>query len=128
MMPKAGASKKVVTNGVAFTTKFLYDGWNLVSELGPNNTLIRNYVWGNDLSGSAQGAGGVGGLLEVSYHGAATTNAFVAYDGNGNVSALVNAGDGTVLANYEYGPFGETIRLWFACQGESVAVFNQIPG
>ena len=93
------------------TTTFLYDGWNLISELGANNSLIRNYVWGSDLSGSAQGAGGVGGLLEVTYSGAATTNAFVAYDGNGNVSALVNAGDGTVLANYDYGPFGETIRL-----------------
>ncbi len=103
--------KIATTNGVAFATNtFLYDGWNLVAELGTNNTLLRNYTWGNDLSGSQQGAGGVGGLLEVTYHGASTTNAFVAYDGNGNVGALVNAGDGTVLANYEYGPFGETIR------------------
>jgi RHS repeat-associated protein len=38
------------------------------------------------------------------------TNAFVAFDGNGNVTALVNAGDGTVVGNYEYGPFGEVIR------------------
>ena len=52
----------------------------------------------------------MGGLLEVSYHGTAITNAFVAYDGNGNVSALVNAADGTMVANYEYSPFGETIR------------------
>jgi RHS repeat-associated protein len=73
--------------------------------------LIRSYVWGSDLSSSMQGAGGVGGLLEVAYHGAATTNAFVGYDGNGNVSALVNSADGTSLANYEYGPFGENIRL-----------------
>ena len=35
---------------------------------------------------------------------------FVAYDGNGNVAVLVNAADGTILANYEYGPFGEVIR------------------
>jgi RHS repeat-associated protein len=34
----------------------------------------------------------------------------VAFDGNGNVSALVNAADGTPVANYEYGPFGEVIR------------------
>ena len=104
--------KIVTTNGVALATNtFLYDGWNLVAELGTNNTLLRNYAWGNDLSGSQQGAGGVGGLLEVTYHGtSATTNAFVAYDGNGNMGALVNAGDGTLLANYEYGPFGETIR------------------
>ena len=53
----------------------------------------------------------MGGLLEVSYHGTSTTNCFVAYDGNGNVAALVNAADGTVVANYEYGPFGEAIRM-----------------
>jgi RHS repeat-associated protein len=35
---------------------------------------------------------------------------FVAYDGNGNVSALVNAANGATVANYEYGPFGELIR------------------
>jgi len=35
---------------------------------------------------------------------------FVAYDGNGNVMALVQASDGTASAAYEYGPFGEVIR------------------
>jgi RHS repeat-associated protein len=49
-------------------------------------------------------------LLEVSYFGATTTNCFTAYDGNGNVAALINAADGTLAANYEYGPFGEVIR------------------
>jgi RHS repeat-associated protein len=92
------------------TNKFLYDGWNVVAETGPNNALIRSYMWGADLSGSAQGAGGVGGLLEVSYYGSSTTNCFPAFDGNGNVAALVNAADGTAAANYEYGPFGEVIR------------------
>jgi len=29
---------------------------------------VRNYVWATELSGSQQGAGGVGGLLEVSYY------------------------------------------------------------
>jgi RHS repeat-associated protein len=100
--------KIVLIGGVPQSTNlFLYDGWNLIGELAPNDSLIRSYVWGNDLSGSQQGAGGVGGLVEMSYAG---TNCFVAYDGNGNVAALVNAGDGTVVANYEYGPFGELIR------------------
>jgi RHS repeat-associated protein len=103
--------KIVTTNGVAFTTNtFIYDGWNLVAEVGASGSLVRAYTWGTDLSGSQQGAGGVGGLLEVSYHGTSTTNAFVAYDGNGNVTALVNVLDGTLLANYDYGPFGEVIR------------------
>jgi RHS repeat-associated protein len=56
-----------------------------------------------------QGAGGVGGLLAVSFK---TNGAhFAAFDGNGNVAALVNAADGTTSANYEYDPFGQTIRL-----------------
>jgi RHS repeat-associated protein len=93
------------------TNRFIYDGWNLVAELNPSSSLIRSYMWGNDLSGSPQGAGGVSGLLEVSYYGSATTNCFLAYDGNGNVAALVNAADGTVSANYEYGAFGEPIRM-----------------
>jgi RHS repeat-associated protein len=67
-------------------------------------------MWGSDLSGSPQGAGGVGGLLAIAYHGTSLTNAFAAYDGNGNLSAFVNAADGTVVASYEYGPFGEVIR------------------
>jgi RHS repeat-associated protein len=102
--------KTVSNNGVTSITTFLYDGWNLIATLSPLSTRQSSYVWGTDLSGSAQGAGGVGGLLEVTYDGASTTNAFAAYDGNGNVSALVNAGDGTVVGNYEYGPFGEVIR------------------
>jgi RHS repeat-associated protein len=35
---------------------------------------------------------------------------FTAYDGNGNVVALLKASDGTLSATYEYGPFGELIR------------------
>jgi RHS repeat-associated protein len=103
--------KIVATNGVAISTNnFVYDGWNLVAEMGSSVTLVRRYVWGTDLSGSAQGAGGVGGLIAVSYHGTATTNCFTALDGNGNIAALINAADGSVSANYEYAPFGEVVR------------------
>jgi RHS repeat-associated protein len=106
--------KAVWTNNgsyvVEYTNRFVYDGWNLIAELNTAGGLIRGYLWGPDLSGSMQGAGGVGGLLEVSYRGSATTNGFIAYDGNGDVASLVNAADGTALANYIYGPFGEVIR------------------
>jgi RHS repeat-associated protein len=57
------------------------------------------------------GAGGVGGLLKVTYYGSTTTNAFVSYDGNGNVAALVDAANGTVAARYEHGPFAEPLRV-----------------
>jgi len=93
-------------------TVFLYDGWNLVAELNANssNARVRTYVWGTDLSGSMQGAGGVGGLLKLTYYGTSTTNAFVAYDGNGNVVALIDAANGNTCARYEYGPFAEPTR------------------
>lgn len=114
------AAQPYIGNGWQFywspvqTNRFLYDGWNLVAELSgataQSSTLLRSYAWGSELSGSMQGAGGVGGLVEVSYYGNQTTNCFVAYDGNGNVCGLVNAADGTVSALYDYGPFGEVIR------------------
>ena len=104
--------KVVSTNGVALSTNnFLYDGWNLIAETRPDNSLIRSYVWGTDLSGTSQGAGGVGGLLQISYYGSPTTNCFPAFDGNGNIMALLNAADGTLAANYDYGAFGEPIRI-----------------
>src|ERR1019366_5160491 len=76
--------KAVTLGGLVNTVNFLYDGWNLIAE-GTGTSLVRSYVWGTDLSGTPQGAGGVGGMLEVSYHGNALTNCFPAYDGNGNV-------------------------------------------
>lgn len=89
--------------------KFLYDGWNLVSQLNAtNNAVVCAFLWGSDLSGRMQGAGGVGGLLAVSARGASVS--FPTYDGNGNVTALANAADGSTLGSYEYGPFGEVIR------------------
>ena len=98
-------------------TLFAYNGWNLVAELdgGNSNALLRSYLWGLDLSGSAQGAGGVGGLLAINDQ---TTNAnlgaqshFACFDGNGNVVALVKAQDGSISAVYDYGAFGETLRM-----------------
>src|SRR5438093_3344646 len=61
-------SKAVSTwNGSAYvgqsTNKFGYDDWNLFAEVNHTNKAVRSYLWGSDLSGSPQGAGGVGGLL-----------------------------------------------------------------
>jgi RHS repeat-associated protein len=89
--------------------KYLSDGWNQLESLNASNSaVVRAFLWGSDLSGSMQGAGGVGGLLAVNAKGASVT--FAVFDGNGNVTALINAADGNTLANYEYGPFGQAIR------------------
>jgi YD repeat-containing protein len=49
--------------GALYTNRFVYDGWNLVAILAPNSLPINSFTWGSELSGSQQGAGGVGGLL-----------------------------------------------------------------
>jgi len=91
---------------------YLYDGWNLIAVANATNGIQATYVWGQDLSGSLQGAGGVGGLLFVRDHrnSASVATHCVCYDGNGNVVALIK-NDGTISAQYEHGPFGEPTRI-----------------
>lgn len=102
--------------------RFLYDGWNAIAELDGNNAVVRTYVWGLDLSGSLQGAGGVGGLVAVKTSGGVAH--FAAYDGNGNVAGLVGGSSGAVSALYEYGPFGETIRVTDTLSGTNPFRFS----
>jgi RHS repeat-associated protein len=90
-------------------SRFLYDGWNLVGEfsaIGATLTLTRSHLWGLDVSGTPQGAGGVGGLL-------ATTTISGAYlpwfEGNGNVTGYSDSSTGEESARFDYGPFGETL-------------------
>lgn len=45
------------------------------------------------------------------HHGSPVTTHFASYDGNGNVVGLVSANTATDTARYEYGPFGESIRV-----------------
>jgi len=91
--------------------RYLYDGWNLLAEIDSDGAPVRTYTWGPDLSGSLQGAGGVGGLVAMTVHsGDDAGDYFYSYDGNGNVTAIVDATDGTLAAQYEYDPFGSLIR------------------
>lgn len=92
-----------------YTNRFAYDGWNMIATLNPQSALLQSFTWGSDLSGGLQGAGGVGGLLLNRDARTTTTNYYV-YDGNGNAAVLVNASNGAVTAQYEYGPFGEVLR------------------
>jgi len=90
--------------------RFVYDGWNVIAETQSDGlTLIRSYTWGLDLTGSFTAAGGVGGLLQVTDH-VLGARYFPTYDGNGNVTTLVNASTGALGAIYEYNSFGELLR------------------
>jgi len=87
------------------TNLFVYDGWNPIQEtvISSSGTVTNWYVWGLDLSGSMQGAGGIGGLLSRTR--SAGNTEFYFYDANGNVAQLVDT-NGAKTATYEYDPFG----------------------
>jgi len=115
--PQWRRTQKIVSswNGSIYvaqsTNKFVYDGWNLLAILDGQGAVVQSFTWGLDLSGTEQGAGGVGGLISMTIHqGTNAGTYFYSYDGNGNVVALVSAADGSVVARYEYGPFGEVLR------------------
>jgi RHS repeat-associated protein len=100
-------SRRIAKTTGAATTVFVHDGWNCIAEY-VGSTLSRTHLWGPDLSGSSQGAGGVGGLLLVSDHSTLITHHYPTYDGNGNVSEYLDA-SGDVAAHFEYDPFGTTV-------------------
>ena len=85
--------------------QYLWDGYNIVRALthSPTHTLTNSFLWGLDLSGSLQGAGGVGGLLAEVQDGVPY---FAAFDANGNVTEYIST-NGVTVAHYEYSPFGE---------------------
>ncbi len=95
------------------TRTFAYDDWNLIHETiyaiegSISNITEIQYLWGLDLSGTIQGAGGVGGLLAVSRNGQLY---FPTFDNNGNVTKYIDE-SGNVAAAYEYDDFGRTISL-----------------
>src|SRR5436189_4334637 len=67
-----------------------------------------SYTHGTDLSGSLQGAGGIGGLLARSHgysSGNWSTHNFYHADGNGNITYMLNSSQSKV-AEYRYDPFG----------------------
>ncbi len=99
------------------TTWFIYDRWNLVAEYQSGN-LTRTHLWGLDLSGTTQGAGGVGGLLCTSIGG---TKYYPLSDGNGNICQYLDSSGG-LAAHYEYGPFGHLLNT--PGTGSSPALFN----
>jgi RHS repeat-associated protein len=87
----------------------LYDGWNPVIDFATLDfstfDLQTVNLWGLDLSGTMQGAGGVGGLLSVT---SSAGGFYPTYDGNGNVSEYLD-GSGAVAAHYEYDAFGNVV-------------------
>lgn len=114
------------TWNVVETRHFIWDGWNIAAEIVIDHsacaTNVHYYTWGLDLSGSIQGAGGVGGLLADTIVGPNSPQPVTycpAFDANGNVSEYVD-GTGTVRGHYEYSAFGEIT----AQSGDLASIFT----
>ncbi len=99
------AESSTINNQLS-TIIYIYDGWNPIAKYTVQNSLFTihsSFTWGMDLSGSMQGAGGVGGLLAVTD---GTGTFYPTFDGNGNVSEYLDT-NGNIVAHYEYDPFGK---------------------
>ena len=95
-----------MTDGRGNTTVIAYN-------IPPFHSSTNYYTWGNDLSGSLQGAGGIGGLLAVTTVSSETSSLspltyYPLFDANGNVTEYVTT-NGTVAARYAYDAFGDTV-------------------
>ena len=102
---------------------------------------VRHYTWGRDLSGSLQGAGGVGGLLAITEgnetpsserstrnkeQGTNGETRFALYDANGNIGQLIDNG-GSIVAAYTYDPFGNVTEMAGAEAAENPWRFSTKP-
>ena len=96
---------------VSAITRYVYDGNRVIQERNSGNTPAVAYTRGSDLSGSLEGAGGIGGLLARSdgySSGNWTSHNYYFADGNGNVTYMINSSQ-AMVASYRYDPFGKTI-------------------
>ncbi|MCK9305061.1 MAG: hypothetical protein M0P27_06655, partial [Bacteroidales bacterium] len=96
----------------SLTTKYIWDGWNIAAEIiidhVNSSTNISYYTWGLDLSGTLQGAGGVGGLLcDTKVRSSETNTYFAVGDANGNITEYID-NTGATAAHGGHSAFGET--------------------
>jgi RHS repeat-associated protein len=102
-------------NSQPSTLNFFYNSWNVELE-HDGTTYTTRLTWGLDVAGasgsgsSMQGAGGVGGLIMVETQiSQSPIPNFPCYDGNGNITAWVNA-SGTIIARQRYDAYGNIIE------------------
>src|ERR1041385_221750 len=90
-----------------------HDGKRVIQERSGSNVPTVSYTRGNDLSGSMEGAGGIGGMLARSSGyssgtGNWSTHNYYHADGNGNITYLETSAE-ALGAKYRYDPFGNII-------------------
>jgi RHS repeat-associated protein len=105
------------------TTEYIYDGNRVIQERDGSNNPGVAYTRGTDLSGSLEGAGGIGGLLARSTGTAWNYTGFYHADGNGNITYLVDTNQ-AMLASFRYDPYGNTISASGAWAGANKYRFS----
>lgn len=95
------------------TTLYVYDGTTVLQERDGNNLPVISYTRGRDLSGSLQGAGGIGGMLARTDHRLLLANdpgasAYYHADASGNITILISTNQ-VPVARYLYDPFGNLL-------------------
>ncbi len=92
--------------------RYFYQGWNLIAVYQTGKAdPVETFTWGKDLSGSLQGAGGVGGLLFAKKHDIDQDAPWIYhYDANGNVTEVTDS-RGWVLDRYDYDAFGNLLGV-----------------
>lgn len=88
--------------------RFVWDGNSIVQLRDSNNVPTLTLTRGLDLSGSLQGAGGIGGILAMTEGNG--VNSYFHNDASGNVTALMD-GSEQIVGRRMYDAFGKTIRL-----------------
>ncbi len=79
------------------TTRFLYDGDQIIAEYDGSGTLIAKYVYGSGIDEVVKGLSPQGTVPEWYYH----------YDGLGSVTNLTDS-SGTTVETYSYDAFGKS--------------------
>ena len=87
----------------SLTTKFLYDGMNVILERDSFNQRIAYYTRGLNY------AGGIGGIIKGLSPQGAVPEQYYLYDGLGSVTGITDT-QGTLQASYTYDAFGNIIN------------------
>ncbi len=104
-------------------TRYVYDRMAILQERDGSNAVKVTYSRGLDLSGSFQGAGGIGGLLARTD---ASGSVYYHADQGGNITLLTDS-SGDVVARYLYDPFGTVLGKWGAMADVNTMQFSSMP-
>ena len=89
--------------------QYIYDGNLVIQDRVSGFAPTASYARGVDMSGTLEGAGGIGGLLErATGYPSWSTHYYYQADGNGNITALED-GSQNLITGYRYDPFGNTL-------------------